>query len=281
MRLKWQLEEYLRVSLMLFKLMVANERRANLREEKLAYGLNRQQYILLLYPKNTNAKRKTLIFFLHGGGWGHGNPGMFRFIGRFFAEAGYPVILGGYRLAPRHKFPKQLDDAYAGLKAGMQLAAKRGLPTEKIVLAGQSAGAQIASLMFLDKVSLRKNQLSQANFSGLLLISGLLNFWYCQSPKDLTMLRNYLGKPNRWASADPIRYVQGDETVPVLCLHGEQDYLVDKANSISFVKKLNQGERQVAELHLVDGQHHSDLTIMFLDKLPVTEHLLRWLKQVE
>ncbi len=281
MRLKWQLQEYLRVSLMLFKLMVANERRANLREEKLAYGLNRQQYILFIYPKNKNARRKTLIFFLHGGGWGHGNPSMFRFIGRFFAEAGYPVILGGYRLAPRHKFPKQLDDAYAGLKVGLQLAAKRGLPTEKIVLAGQSAGAQIASLMFLDKVSLRKNQLSQADFSGLLLISGLLNFWYCQSRKDLTMLRNYLEKPNRWASADPIRYVQGDESVPVLCLHGEQDYLVDKANSISFVKKFNQGDRQVAELHLVDGQHHSDLTIMFLDRLPVTAHLLRWLEQVE
>lgn len=281
MRLKWQLEEYLRVSLMLFKLMVANERRVSLREEKLSYGLNRQQHILFIYPKNKNARRKTLIFFLHGGGWGHGNPSMFRFIGRFFAEAGYPVILGGYRLAPRHKFPKQLDDAYAGLKAGLQLATKRGLPTDKIVLAGQSAGAQIASLMFLDKVSLRKNQLSQTNFSGLLLISGLLNFWYCQSRKDIIMLKNYLGKPNRWANADPIRYVQGDETIPVLCLHGEQDYLVDKANSISFVKKINKGNHPVAELYLVDEQHHSDLTIMFLDRLPVTEHLLHWLEQIE
>ena len=281
MRLKWQLEEYLRVSLMLFKLMVANERRVNLREEKLAFGQNRQQYILFIHPKNKDTRRKTLIFFLHGGGWGRGNPGMFRFIGRFFAEAGYPVILGGYRLAPRHKFPKQLEDAYGGLKAGMQLAAKRGLPADKIILAGQSAGAQLASLMFLDRVSLRKYQLNQNNFRGLLLISGLLDFWYCQSRKDITLLKNYLGKPSRWASADPVRYVQGDEIVPVLCLHGEQDYLVDKANSISFVKKLNQGERRVAELHLVEGKHHSDLTIMFLERLPVTEKLLNWLSKVE
>ena len=281
MHLKWQLEEYWRVSLMLVKLIIANESRKEIVREKFSFGRNAQQYILFFYPREKSARKKLLIFFLHGGGWGHGNPGMFSFIGRFFAEAGYPVILGGYRLAPRYKFPKQLDDTYAGLKAGMQLAAKRGLPTDKIVLAGQSAGAQLASLMLLDRISLHKNQLNQNDFCGLLLISGLLDFWYCQNKKDLIMLKNYLGKPSRWPSADPIRYVQGDEAVPVLCLHGEEDLLVDKANSISFVKKINQKDRRIAELYLVDGQHHSDLTMMFLYKLPATEKLLRWLNEVE
>jgi len=281
MALLWQFEEYVRVSGMLLKILLANERRSRIIEEKLRFGRSPQQYILFFYPRKPPSKKRPLIFFLHGGGWVHGQPRMFRFIGRFFARAGYPVVLGGYRLAPRHKFPKQLDDAYAGLVAGLRLAAQRGLHLDRVVLAGQSAGAQLAALMLLDRVSLRKNQLSQDQFCGLLLISGLLDFWYCQSRKDRRMLRNYLGKPNQWPNADPVRYVQGDETIPVLCLHGEQDPLVDKANSVSFVHKLNEKGTKVAELFLVEGSHHSDLTSMFLGRLPVTERMLEWLEEVE
>jgi acetyl esterase/lipase len=277
MALLWQLEEYVRVSGMLLKLLLANERRSRIIEKKVRFGRNEQQYILFLFPRKPSTKKKPLIFFLHGGGWGHGQPRMFRFIGRFFARAGYPVALGGYRLAPRHKFPKQLEDAYAGLNAALRLAAQRGLEVDRAVLAGQSAGAQLAALMLLDRVSLRKYQLSQEQFCGLLLISGLLDFWYCQSRKDRRMLRNYLGKPNQWPNADPVRYIQGDETVPVLCLHGEQDPLVDKANSVSFVHKINEKGQKVAELYLVEGSHHADLTSMFLDKLPVTGRMLEWL----
>jgi len=277
MAMLWQLEEYMRVSGMLLKILLANERRSRIIEEKLRFGRSAHQYILFFFPRKPSTRMRPLIFFLHGGGWVHGQPRMFRFIGRFFARAGYPVVLGGYRLAPRHKFPKQLDDAYAGLVAGLRLAAQRGQHVDKVVLAGQSAGAQLAALMLLDRVSLRKNQLSQEQFCGLLLISGLLDFWYCQSRKDRRMLRNYLGKPNQWPNADPVRYIQGDETVPVLCLHGEQDPLVKKANSVSYVHKMNEKGPKVAQLFLVEGSHHSDLTAMFLDRLPVAERMLEWL----
>jgi acetyl esterase/lipase len=279
MALLWRLEEYVRVSGMLLKLVLANERRSRILEEKLRYGRNPQQFILLFCPRDSAHRLRPLIFFLHGGGWGHGNPRMFRFIGRFFARAGYPVVLGGYRLAPLHRFPKQNEDAYAGLKAGLQLAARRGLRTDKVILAGQSAGAQLVSLMLLDRDSLRKNGFARENFCGLLLISGLLDFRYCRNWKDRSMLRNYLGRSSRWPIADPIRYVQGDESVPVLCLHGEADPLVDKANSISFVQKLNANGRNLAELYLVKGSHHSDLTAMFLERLPVTNRMLGWLDE--
>lgn len=274
--LAWQLEEYMRVSAMMAKIAIANERFSRVREERLKFGKHRQQYVLLFHKRDFD-KTKPLIFFLHGGGWGHGRPAMFRFIGRFFAEAGYPVILGGYRLAPLYKFPFQLEDAYAGLNAGLSLATSRGLRADRIILAGQSAGAQIASLMLLDRDRLHSHAFREDMFGGLLLISGLLNFEHCQSWKDRNMLRNYLGKRVNWPKADPIRYVRGDETFPVLCIHGERDLLVDRANSTTFINRLN----HIGEIYLVPKGYHTDLTSMFLDHLPSTEIMLRWLERIK
>jgi acetyl esterase/lipase len=276
MNLTWQLDEYLRVSGMLPRVAWANERRSEASEQKLKFGAHPSQYVVLHYPANRHHRMKPVIFFLHGGGWGYGNPSLFRFIGRFFAESGYPAILGGYRLAPQNKFPRQLDDAYAGLKAGLKLAASRGLWPAPLILAGQSAGAQLASLMLLDRDRLAAQGLHQASFAGLLLVSGLLNFAYCQTWKDREMLVNYIGRRADWPKADPIRFVRGDETVPVLCIHGERDLLVDNANSTSFVNKLS----RTGEIYIVPEAYHTDLTTMFVERTPATEIMLGWLERV-
>ncbi len=277
MNFAWRFEETLRVSRIMLMIVAANERRGRTVEKKIKFGSHPQQFLVLHYPAKAAPQKKSVLFFLHGGGWGHGNPGMFRFIGRFFAEAGYPVILGGYRLAPRHKFPDQLEDAYAGLKAGLQLAAACGLRTDSVILAGQSAGAQLASLMLFDRQNLHGHGFTQASFSGLLLVSGVLNFEHCRTLKDRIMLQNYLGRPANWSRADPIRFVQGDETIPVLCIHGERDLLIDNINSTSFISRLN----GTGEIYLVLDAYHTDLTRMFLENIPATEIMLQWLGRLE
>ena len=272
----WHIEEYLRVSRMLLMIMAANERNSRVIEKKEKFGPHPQQFVVLHYRRESIHQNNPMIFFLHGGGWGHGNAGMFRFIGRFFVEAGYPVVLGGYRLAPRYKFPSQLEDAYAGLKAGLQLASARGLQTDSVVLIGQSAGAQLASLMLLDCQNLERHGFRQDSFAGMGLISGVLNFSRCRTLKDQIMLQNYLGRRVPWPQADPIRFVRGDERVPVLCIHGERDLLIDKANSTTFITRLNYGE-----IFLAPKSYHTDLTRMFLEHLPATDVLLQWLAKLD
>lgn len=277
MKLSWQLDESLRVSRIMLMILAANERRGHTVEIKRKFGVHSHQYVILHYPVEAVQQKKPILFFLHGGGWGHGNPSVFRFIGRFFAEAGYPVIIGGYRLAPRHKFPDQLEDAYAGLKAGLQLASSRGLKIGSVILAGQSAGAHLASLMFFDRPELQRHGFTQNSFSGLLLISGVLNFKQCKTLKDRIMLQNFLGRSTDWSRADPIRFVQGDETVPVLCIHGERDMLIDNVNSTSFINRLKGN----GEIYLVPDSYHTDLTRMFLEHIPVTGIMLNWLQRLE
>jgi fermentation-respiration switch protein FrsA (DUF1100 family) len=90
------------------------------------------------------------------------------------------------------------------------------------------------------------------------------------------MLRNYIGRPAEWPQADPVRYVRGDERVPVLAIHGERDLLVHPANSKSFVAKW---EHQ-AELYIATDSYHTDLTRMFVEPLPATQRMLEWLARV-
>lgn len=272
-----QTEEYLRVSRMLLKVIAANGRASPAVEQKMRFGPHPQQYIVLHYPSEAVGAGKPIIFFLHGGGWGHGNAGLFRFVGRFFAERGYPVVIGGYRLAPRYKFPSQIEDAYNGLRCGLELAEPRGLDTSSVIVAGQSAGAQLASLMLLDRKNLQEHGFDPARFTGLLLISGMLDFAHCRNWKDLDMLRKYLGRRTDWERANPVNFVRGDETLPVLCIHGERDLLVDKANSISFIRRL----KRTGELYLSHRAYHTDLTSMFLVNRISTKVMLRWLERVE
>jgi fermentation-respiration switch protein FrsA (DUF1100 family) len=116
----------------------------------------------------------------------------------------------------------------------------------------------------------------QDSFAGLLLISGLLDFGHCKNWKSQIMLHDYLGRRENWDRADPVQFIRGDEQIPILCIHGERDMLVECENSISFIRKLN----RTGEIYLAPNAYHTDLTSMFLDRTPAREVLMRWLERV-
>ncbi|KQQ97678.1 alpha/beta hydrolase [Massilia sp. Leaf139] len=81
------------------------------------------------------------LLYLHGGAFCLGSPRTHRSITTRLARgAGVPVWVPDYRLAPEHPYPAALDDALACYDA--MLAA--GIPADRIVLAGDSAGASLA-----------------------------------------------------------------------------------------------------------------------------------------
>jgi acetyl esterase len=93
----------------------------------------------------TRAARPTVVYF-HGGGWISGtidtHLGHAR---RICSQADMVVVSVGYRLAPEHPFPAAFDDAVLATEWIAQRTAELGGDDGTLVLAGDSAGAQLAA----------------------------------------------------------------------------------------------------------------------------------------
>jgi len=100
----------------------------------------------LLAPEPGRAR--GVLLYLHGGGWVLGSPGENDALGRdLAARTGCAVVLGGYRLAPEHRWPAAVDDAWdvlAWVAARRDALAAPGAP---LVVAGDSAGGNLATVL--------------------------------------------------------------------------------------------------------------------------------------
>jgi acetyl esterase len=88
-----------------------------------------------------------VLLYIHGGGFTIGSVDTHDILCRELAAlSGWAVLSLGYRLAPEHRFPVAVEDAWAGLR---WLAAQRetlGLPQARLAVGGDSAGGTLATV---------------------------------------------------------------------------------------------------------------------------------------
>ena len=90
------------------------------------------------------------IVYIHGGGWVGGTIEMTEVQHQLVGEAcGAVVVSVNYQKAPEHKFPIPFDDCYATLEWVWQNSKALNIDREKIGIAGESAGGNIAAGMAL------------------------------------------------------------------------------------------------------------------------------------
>ncbi|MBS0011013.1 MAG: alpha/beta hydrolase [Bacteroidales bacterium] len=97
-------------------------------------------------------KRDSLpvILFFHGGGFIWGDIDKFDSYCRKVAiETGSILISAGYRLAPEHPFPAAVNDARTVHKWAYDNIVNYGGDPEKIIVMGESAGANLAAVTSL------------------------------------------------------------------------------------------------------------------------------------
>ncbi len=98
-------------------------------------------------PAGTVARLLPTILYFHGGGWAVGSLEGYDLSCRFFcARAGCAVVSVDYRLAPEHKFPAAANDAVAAFRWLATNAVGLGIDPARIVIAGDSAGGNIAAV---------------------------------------------------------------------------------------------------------------------------------------
>ncbi|NYT68275.1 alpha/beta hydrolase [Pusillimonas noertemannii] len=91
-----------------------------------------------------------VVIALHGGAWMLGSIDTFDSVARHLAnDSGLAVVSVEYRLAPEHPFPAALDDAWAVTCWAAEHGASHGLPSQRLMIMGESAGANLAAVVAL------------------------------------------------------------------------------------------------------------------------------------
>jgi acetyl esterase len=94
--------------------------------------------------------RLPVLVFFHGGGWVIGDLDTHDVLCRqLTAEADVSVVSVDYRLAPEHKFPAAVDDAWAATRWVASHAAELNVNAERLAVGGDSAGGNLAAVVAL------------------------------------------------------------------------------------------------------------------------------------
>jgi len=105
---------------------------------------------LRIYRPAAEAAARPLVVYFHGGGWVVGDLDTHDPVCRALCAGAEAVVVSvDYRLAPEHRFPAAPDDCEAATRWAIAHAASLGADPSRAVLAGDSAGGNLATVVAL------------------------------------------------------------------------------------------------------------------------------------
>ncbi len=106
--------------------------------------------IRIYTPQQGDAGPRPVVVYFHGGGWVVGSIASHDALcRRLCSRSGCIFISVDYRLAPEHKYPAAVDDAFAATQWAAAHAAELGGDPARIAVAGDSAGGNLAAAVCL------------------------------------------------------------------------------------------------------------------------------------
>ncbi|WP_077034951.1 alpha/beta hydrolase [Pelomonas sp. KK5] len=136
-------------------------------EDSIAEHDGRRVPVRVYRPVSQGQVLPTVVFF-HGGGFVLGSVELMDDIARKLCrDVGAVVVSVDYRLAPEHPFPAAHEDALAAARWAMRNVMALGGDATRIALAGESAGANLATCT---AITLRDQGLAGESIAAQLLI---------------------------------------------------------------------------------------------------------------
>jgi acetyl esterase/lipase len=240
----------------------------------IVYGTADGQKLLLDMARPKEGGPYPLVVLMHGGAWRYGSRADLSRNGRdvngkslpsiidTVAAHGYVAVSVGYRLAPKYKFPAQLEDVRTALDFLRDHAKEYDIDPDRIAVGGFSAGAHLALLEGLEDPRVKGD-----NGDTPPRIKAIISFF---GPTDLSLYKASPGledayfvpvfgkngkiAPVVYKEASPITYVSRDDP-SVLLVHGTFDFIVPIIHSEHLYKKLKDAGVDV-EMITVPGAGH-------------------------
>lgn len=201
------------------------------------------------------------LLYLHGGGFVIGSLETHDSLCRQIARrSGFAVVSLDYRLAPEHRFPAAVDDAFAAMRTLARDPARFGLADRPIAVGGDSAGGTLAAacalqardeglplalqLLVTPGTGARADTPSHRHFAEGFLLDRSTVLWFFDQYIDA-------GQRHDWRFAPLEAEVEG--VAPAFVLLAECDPLVDEG--IAYADRLRAAGVPV-ELELFRGLTH-------------------------
>ncbi|MCR5508124.1 MAG: alpha/beta hydrolase [Lachnospiraceae bacterium] len=202
--------------------------------ESVSFGPDKDRYFLFYEPENPVSDK--IIVWIHGGGWNAGNPKIFDYVGQCVAGQGYRFASIGYRLSPRNKYPKQLEDVCSGFNRAVAYLKDKGIDTSKIIVAGPSAGAHLASILCYSHSAHEEYNVDVSNVIGFIGSGGPYSFRDDQSLTVRLLLGQLFEKGYDRQKGEPVALMCKSH-IPMLLIQSRHDGLVNYACAEDFEKK--------------------------------------------
>ncbi|MEB3753735.1 alpha/beta hydrolase [Acinetobacter sp. MD2(2019)] len=198
--------------------------------ENIAYGDQPRQQ-LDLYTSSRKNTQQSLIVFVHGGTWSHGDKQDYLFLAESFTQEGFDVAIVNYQLAPEHIFPSYVNDLVLALNYLDQHQHQLKISTDNLVLMGHSAGGfNIMSAVY----SPHANHLTcKAKIKALVGLAGPYHFDYLGD----VYLEQAFNPKVPYQQVMPYYFVEKNHIEHILLL-AENDRLVANSNTLDMHQKL-------------------------------------------
>jgi acetyl esterase/lipase len=230
-------------------------------EENVVFGSGggRQLECDVFVPPDSRTDRPAVLV-IHGGGWYGGDRTQLRGYGIQLARYGFVCVCPEYRLSGEATWPAQIHDVKAALRWLRGNASALGVATDKIAVAGNSAGAHLALMLgATPNVEVFEGKGGQPDVDSS--CAAVVAIY----PPTLLRVGEigdaigalFGGKASRETedAASPITYAHRNFP-PTLLIHGNADDVVPVDASFSMYKALADVGAQV-ELHIYDGAPHA------------------------
>lgn len=208
-----------------------------------------------------------LILYIHGGAWRMGGRTSFDSEMPWLAKHGWACASIDYRLAPKYKYPCQVDDVRLALAYLRANANRYNIDPDRIGVVGSSSGGQLALLLAFAPDS---RGAFAPGIRAVVTLAGPSDFrtWQIGAAEEASlrrtgirgldgMISDYLGTADRRAAimteASPISYVHKGSPA-VLTLQGDRDELVPPTQARALHQALkNVGAAEKLVLYQGDG----------------------------
>jgi acetyl esterase len=249
----------------MYRPLLENQRRDGVDVVRdIAYGPDARHRLDIYRPLRERAADAVMVF-MPGGGFIRGDKIERENVGQYFARQGTAVVVANYRLAPAHVWPAGAEDVIAVYRWIRDNAEQYGLDAQRIILAGESAGAaHVAAATFIR----RFHPAGGLSIAGAILISGVYNpvleklarEQFGVATPDPRNEAYYGSNFDSYQSMSTIALIDAPPSVPLLITYAELDMLQMQVQSCELFARLVTDHGCNPRLYVVRGHNHTTQT---------------------